>query len=265
MLSGESTLTQIGTTVRERRCIGTVNIEVVTRADAIDVVLGCASAHRPLMVTFANAHSVNLARNDAEFADAMEEAFVLNDGLGIDLASKWLFGRPFPDNLNGTDYVPALIAAAREPVRLFLIGGRPGTARRAGELLASRHPEVALVGALNGYFGPEEEAEQLRQIAASGANLVLVAMGQPLQERWAKRHWRSIAGPCICVGALLDFLAGNVPRAPSILRHLRLEWAFRLLNEPRRLGRRYLVGNATFLAMVLRSPRERPLEHGVSN
>ena len=264
-MSGESTLTQIGTPDRERRRIGKIDIDVLMKVDAFDVVLARVSSHRPMMVAFANAHSVNLARHDADFAGAMAEAVVLNDGLGVDLASKWLFGRPFPENLNGTDFVPALIAAAQGPIRLFIIGGRRGTAQRAGEILASRFSLVTLVGALNGYFAPDYEVEQVRQIAESGANLVLLAMGQPLQERWAQRHWRSIAGPSICVGALLDFLVGNVPRAPALLRQLRMEWAYRLINEPRRLARRYLIGNAAFLAMVMRSPRRTNGDRGVSN
>lgn len=229
----------------------------MTRADAVQTILSTIAARRPLMLSFANAHTVNLARKDPGLAAAMGEGLVLNDGFGVDLASKWLFGQPFPDNLNGTDLIPALIEASREPIRLFLIGGRPGTAKRAGELLAERYPLVTLVGALDGYFSSSSEEHQVRQIADSDANLVLLAMGQPLQERWAQRHWRSVAGPCLCVGALLDFLAGNVPRAPTLIRRLRLEWLFRLANEPRRLARRYLIGNATFLAMVLRSPRQR--------
>lgn len=248
-------MTQIGTAARERRRIGAVAIDVLTEAEAVETVLSAVDSRRPLMVAFANAHSVNLARTDADFAAAMDDALVLNDGIGVDLASKWLFRQRFPGNLNGTDFVPALIAAAQKPLRLFLIGGRPGTAQRAGEILADRFPHVTVVGALDGYFASSAELGQVQQIADAKANLVLLALGQPLQERWAQRHWRSVAGPCLCVGALLDFLAGNVPRAPSLVRRFRLEWLFRLAHEPRRLARRYLIGNATFLVLVLRSGR----------
>lgn len=227
-------------------------VDVRSRAEAIREVLGKAEARQPLMVAFANAHSVNLAATDATFRSAMDEALLLNDGAGLEIASKLLFGEQFPDNLNGTDFVPALLGESAVPLRLWLIGGRPGIAERAGQAIARNCPNVTIVGAIDGYFDRKAEAGQCRQIAGSSANMVLLGLGQPLQEFWAQRHWRDIAGPCLCVGALLDFLAGNFPRAPHVLRRLRLEWAFRLFQEPRRLARRYLVGNVTFLARIAR-------------
>lgn len=234
----------------ERRRIGRLSIAVCNRDQAKHRILASAAAGEPLMVAFANAHSVNLASSDASFRAAMDEALVLNDGFGVDIASKALFGVPFPNNLNGTDFVPEMLAGATSPLRLFLIGGRPGIAERAADTIVKRFVGVKIVGTGSGFFNRNEEETQVSRIVESGANMVLVAMGQPLQEEWAQRHWRSLSAPCLCVGALFDFLAGEVPRAPPVVRRLRLEWAYRLLQEPRRLAKRYLIGNLAFVGRL---------------
>lgn len=231
----------------DRRRIGRLSIDVCSRDEVKRRISASAAAGKPLMVAFANAHSVNLASHNRAFVAAMDGALLLNDGLGVDIASKALFGAPFPSNLNGTDLVPDLFASTTHPLRLYLLGGVPGVAERAADTLVKRFANVTVVGLDHGYFERDEEERQLGRIAASGANMVLVAMGQPQQEEWAQRHWRDLPGPCLCVGALLDFLAGEVPRAPVGFRRLRLEWAYRLAQEPRRLARRYLVGNIAFL------------------
>ena len=118
--------------------------------------------------------------------------------------------------------------------------------------VANRYPSIEVAGIAHGYFDDEESETIVEAVRKSRANLVLVAMGQPHQEIWASRHFEQIAGPVICVGALLDFLAGRVPRAPEWMRKYRVEWAYRLMNEPRRLARRYLIGNPLFLARIVR-------------
>lgn len=233
------------------RTIGSIDVAVCTSADASRRILDAAAGQRPLMVCFANAHSVNLAARDLRFRSAMREALVLNDGVGVDLASRLLWGDPFPENLNGTDLVPAMLAGASSPLRLFLIGGRPGVAKRAGDALAALNPALRIVGTRDGYFDESSESAQIAALLAAEAQLVLVAMGQPLQEVWAQRHWRSLPGPCVCVGALFDFLAEELPRAPGWIRQLRLEWAYRLSREPARLASRYLLGNPAFVARVV--------------
>ncbi len=235
---------------QRRRRIGGLAVDVFDEATARSTVLGAVCAGQPLMVAFCNAHSVNLAARDAAFRSIMEEALVFNDGVGVDLASRALFGRKFPDNLNGTDFVPGLLSSATTPIRLFLVGARPGVAEQAGAVLASRSTQVEVVGTAHGFFEMQDESVLSRRIAESRANLVLVAMGQPRQELWAQRNYKNFAGPTLCVGALLDFLAGEVPRAPQFVRKIRLEWLFRLFNEPRRLAGRYLVGNIAFLTRI---------------
>jgi beta-1,4-glucosyltransferase len=174
---------------------------------------------------------------------------IANDGVGLEIAARLIHRRGFPDNLNGTDFIPPLLAAARTPV--FLLGGRPGVAGRAATRLAAVHG-VAVAGTCDGYGGMADSAALVAAINASGARIVVVALGNPLQERWILDH-RAALAPRLLIGAgaLLDFLAGDVARAPAWVRRLRLEWLYRLSQEPRRLARRYTVDILTFLRLCL--------------
>lgn len=237
---------------RATRRIGLVDVDVLSRDEACRKIHQAIELRQPMMVAFCNAHTVNLAQNDHLLGQALSEALILNDGFGLDIASKSLFGAPFPENLNGTDFIPFLLSSTANPVRLFLLGGHAGVAEAAAAKIEAQNPHVRVVGSHHGFFDEREDAQVLRRIQQAEANLVLVAMGQPRQELWAKRHTRQIEGPVICVGALFDFIGERVPRAPPVTRKLRLEWAFRLAQEPRRLAGRYLFGNVLFLIRVLR-------------
>jgi alpha-1,3-mannosyltransferase len=234
------------------RRIGKVSVSVLKREAAVDRILSAVERREPALVTFCNAHTVNLARRDDQFRATLDDFLILNDGVGVDLASRSLFGRAFPDNLNGTDFTPHLLGSAGRPLSIYLVGSKPGVAAKAGRVLKERYPHVEIAGTRDGFFTPEEEPDLNRAIAGSGADLVLAAMGQPRQELWAARNAAAFGRPVICVGALLDFVAAQVTRAPEVVRRFRLEWAYRLAQEPRRLAGRYLVGNATFLTDIVR-------------
>jgi len=171
---------------------------------------------------------------------------IVNDGLGMDIAARFFHRRRLRHNLNGTDFVPALLARARRPV--FLFGARPGIAARAAAAL--RVARLPVAGSCDGYAGRGDAARLVATINASGADIVLVALGNPLQEEWILAHRAALAAPLVIgVGALFDFVAGQVPRAPPLVRRLRLEWLYRLAHEPRRLARRYTVDIVRFLAL----------------
>src|SRR5262249_5086578 len=141
-------------------------------------------------------------------------------------------------------------------VRVFLYGSAPGVAVAAGRALAGRNPHLRIAGAEHGYVSQEQ---MVGRIAAAGPEVLPVALGNPLQERWiAANLARLDARVAIGVGALCDSLAGRVPRAPGWVRRIRCEWVFRLCLEPGRLGRRYLAGNPAFLWRVLTTRSEQP-------
>ena len=177
---------------------------------------------------------------------------LLNDGSGINLASKLIFRQSFPDNLNGTDFTPYFLDHCATPLRIFLFGARPAVAARAANYFVRRWPQHRIVGYHHGYFSSTEEAQILSTIKAAKPSLVLVAMGNGLQERWVEKLVPDVALSAWGIGALFDFLCGEVHRAPSWMRSLGIEWAYRLLQEPGRMWRRYLIGNPKFVVRVLR-------------
>ncbi|MCQ8871742.1 WecB/TagA/CpsF family glycosyltransferase [Mesorhizobium sp. LMG17149] len=221
--------------------------------DAIALLNRLIAERRFTKVSFLNAHNANIAYTDPVFAGALDDFLILPDGIGIDLAARLLYGAPFPDNLNGTDFVPAFLQASTTPLTVGLLGATRVNAEAASVKLAALAVQHRFVVIHDGYFPASQEQEIVDRIAALRPDVLLVAMGVPRQELWIERHIdaRHCTLP-IAVGALLDFLSGAVPRAPLWMRRLRLEWLFRLAVEPGRLWRRYVVGNPLFLLRVVR-------------
>lgn len=202
-------------------------------------------------VVLANAHTMNCAYVDASYRSALQRAsLVLRDGVGVEVAGA-LSGRAMRHNFVGTDFVPHLLQQLADPeVRVFLYGAEPGVADAAASALRARHSGICVVGVRHGYENGDGTVAQIR---AARPDVLLVALGNPHQERWIADHLETLDVPvAIGVGALFDYLAGRVPRAPRWMRRLRSEWIFRLVVEPRRLWRRYIIGNAQFLWRVVR-------------
>jgi alpha-1,3-mannosyltransferase len=134
-----------------------------------------------------------------------------------------------------------------------LLGAKPGIAEKAAKVLHAIAPQHKIVGIRHGYFTPQENDGIIRSIREAKADVILVALGNPIQELWLDRNLAETG--CLLgfsVGALFDFLAGEIPRAPEWIRKARLEWVYRLIQEPTRLARRYLIGNGVFLARAIR-------------
>ncbi|WP_082666367.1 WecB/TagA/CpsF family glycosyltransferase [Aureimonas sp. AU4] len=244
------------------RRIGGLSVAAVDGDTAVAAVLEAMRTRMGLRVTFANAHCVNVSLEDADYREAMEGTLCLPDGIGVDLGSRLLFGEPFPENLNGTDFVPRLLAAAAEPLRVALVGGEPGVAERAAQRFAERFPQHRFTAVSHGFFQEGDQAEGVAALLrALKPDLLLVGLGVPRQEMFLHRHVGAReAAVAMGVGALLDFTAGKVARAPALVRRLRAEWVWRLLLEPRRLARRYIRGNPAFLLRVARQKIARGTE-----
>ena len=243
-------------TIASRNILG-VPVAVVQTTSAVTAIGEALAAHRRLDVVFCNAHTLNLAAGDAAYRSILQRCLCLNDGIGVDLASRILYGARFPDNLNGTDFTPVLLDRIASPLRLYLLGAKPGVVARVAETVATRWPRHTVVGFHSGYFGTDEAAGVAAAVCAAQPNLVLIAMGNPRQEQWAAA-FTDYDGVTMAVGAWFDFVAGEVPRAPALFRQLRSEWLFRLGLEPGRMWRRYLIGNAVFVARVFRQRRRSP-------
>jgi len=202
---------------------------------------------------FLNAHCVNSAAKDRVYLRALRAAdYVLPDGSGISLAAK-LIGKKLTENLNGTDFCrPLCEEAARRDLSIYLLGAKPGIAERAAVNMMMKVPGLKIAGIRDGYFDDHASDDVVREVNESGADIVMVAMGVPLQDVWIYRHRRQMNAKLVMgVGALFDFEAGAVSRAPKVLRQRGLEWTWRLAMEPRRMASRYLIGNPVFLMRAM--------------
>ena len=239
----------------ESRSLAGYTVSTAHRDAVLDTLVAGFRLGLSRRVAFFNSNLVVASRDAGIEPAALDGFLVLNDGLAASLACRVATGRFFAHNLNGTDLVPALLARLPRDARVFLHGGRPGVARRAGERIAEAL-DVTICGWAPGYgHDPAAVAAAARE---AGADVVLVALGNPLQERWIAEHGGATgARLLIGVGALLDYLSGDARRAPPWVRRLRAEWLFRMAREPRRLTRRYTYDMARFLSAVLRSRPDR--------
>ena len=231
-----------------------LNIRNTTLEQAADEIVEAAAKGLPRRVNFVNAHCVNVAASDAAYLRSLESTNLLYaDGSGMALAAR-LAGIRLRDNVNGTDLFPILCRrAAAKGIPMALLGARSGRAALCAERMRERNPELRVVWTGDGYFGAAEEQSMIAGINASGAKILLVAMGVPRQELWLETVSAAIRPPVTMgVGALFDFWSGAVKRAPRCFRVVGMEWLFRLALEPRRLFGRYVLGNMTFLGRALR-------------
>lgn len=232
-----------------------LGVEVVAAhgQDVVAALDAAAARGQTVRLAYLNAHASNLAAGDAALRAALAECWVLNDGVGLDIASQLLHGARFPENLNGTDFTVRFLQESSRTWKIFLLGSRDGVAAQAGAALTRAAPQHRIVGVHHGYFAKADEPAVLARIRESGADLVLVAFGNPKQERWIADNAAATGASLLMgVGALFDFLSGEMRRAPKWVRNMRVEWVYRLWLEPRRLGARYMLGNPYFLARTLR-------------
>lgn len=204
-------------------------------------------------IFFANAHVLNVAQTDPGLMQALKEAdLVLADGMGLKIAGKVL-GQPFKANLNGTDLLPKILSLAAEAgITVFFLGGELGIAEQAKFELQKRIPRLCVVGSHHGFFDDKNVESLIENINMSGADLLLVGLGVPKQEKWIWQFRNKLRPKLLCgVGAFLDFSAGRFPRAPLFMRQIGLEWIFRFYKEPRRLFKRYILGNPIFLGRII--------------
>jgi N-acetylglucosaminyldiphosphoundecaprenol N-acetyl-beta-D-mannosaminyltransferase len=221
--------------------------------EVVDWVSERTPSDEPHQICFVNPHCANVAFKDEDYRSVLQAAdLCLVDGIGMRIAGKILKNET-RQNVNGTDLFPRLCQRMSESgSRLYLLGAEPGVAEDVANWVKSSYPGVELVGADHGY--QEDEGSAISRIRESQADVLLVAMGVPYQDKWISRNLGRLGvGVVMGVGGLFDFYSGKTPRAPDWLREIGLEWVFRLYQEPGRMWRRYLLGNTIFLIRVLRS------------
>lgn len=240
----------------DKRKIFGVKIDAVSMDEALrkidSAIARARETDKCAEFSFVNAHCLNVARSDAEYARILNSCdAVFPDGSGVKIAGK-ILGFGVPENVNGTDMFEHLCRSGHS---LFLLGAAEGIAEKAMRNVKLKYPQAVILGAECGYFAnAEAEREIVSKINSANPDLLLVAMGVPKQEKWIAAHSGKLrCGAAMGVGGLFDFASGRIPRAPAFLRKIGLEWTYRLYQEPRRLFKRYIFGNPKFLLSVILS------------
>ena len=235
-----------------------VGIDPVTMDAAVARIRAAAVEGRPLATHLVNAYTLSLAARDADFRTLLDRGDLnLPDGTPL----VWLGRRAglegFRSRVYGPDLTLAVCDAGRaDGLRHYLYGASPEVAETFAASLRTRFPGIDIAGVESPPFRAltrEEEDDLVARIAASGANVVWVGLGTPKQDEFVDRFRDRLAMPLVAVGAAFDFIAGAKKMAPGWMQRWGLEWLYRLVSEPRRLWRRYLVGNSVFLWHALRS------------
>ncbi|MBX7172154.1 MAG: WecB/TagA/CpsF family glycosyltransferase [Pyrinomonadaceae bacterium] len=202
---------------------------------------------------FVNADCANLSVKNTEYKAVLNRAqFVFADGIGMKIAGK-LLKTGIKQNVNGTDLFPRLCEKlSGTGKKIFLLGAKPKIADAVANWVKTNFPETEVCGTQHGYYSSEDEPRILQKINESQTDLLLVAFGAPRQDVWIAENLPNLKiKAAIGVGGLFDYFSGRIPRAPQWLREMGLEWFFRFYQEPRRMWRRYFLGNFVFLSRVI--------------
>ena len=226
----------------------------LTRDELIEALIAGACAGEATTAHYLNAHLFNLARADRALGNLLSGSDILYaDGMSVVWAAR-LLGHCMPERLSAADYfVEFCSRCAAEGLSLYLLGGAAGVAEAAAARLTQRVEGLRIAGTHHGFCSPAESHRAVAAINASEADVLIVGMGSPRQQRWLAEHSEALSVPVRWgVGALLDYFAGQERRAPQWLCRVGGEWLFRLAKRPRARWRRYLVGNPRFVAWVAR-------------
>ncbi len=229
-----------------------VKVDNLDTRQLLERILCYASGSRQRLVMYVNADCMLIARKNRDYKKLLNSADILYpDGIGVVLGARFL-GLGMAARSTAADFMPDFCSHfAERGYKIFLLGAREGVASKAALRLLEKVPNLKIAGTHHGYFTQDETEKVISLINNSGAHILLVGLGAPYQEFWITRN-RDLLSPRILwgVGGLFDFLSGSTPRGPQWLLDNGFEWLCRLMAEPRRLWRRYLIGNMVFIAMV---------------
>ena len=230
-----------------------VKIDALSSHDLLESVVGYAEDGKQHTVMYVNADCMLIAQQNEPYRQILNSAdIVYADGIGVVLGAR-LWGNRLDGRMTGADFMPRFCSQfASHGLGLYLLGARPGVADEAAKRLIEQVPGLEIVGTRHGYFGAEETRQVVKEINDCKPHILLVGLGVPTQERWIHDLRGELQVPVVWgVGGLFDFLSGRTRRGPQWLLDHGFEWLCRLVVEPRRLGRRYLIGIPQFLLRLL--------------
>src|SRR5579872_5390755 len=231
-----------------------VPFSLLSLEDAVAIALKFTESGTPHQICLSNAYSVAIARKDDEFMRVLWKAhMVLADGMSIVWGGRWI-QKYLPSRVAGPDFMEALCKeAAVRNYRIFLLGSSDGNLQALSRALLDRYPALQIAGSYSPPMCEQLDDVQNKLIKeylkCARPHILFVSLSAPKQEKWIAQHFREFNIPlCIGVGAAFDFISGRIPRAPQSMQDMGLEWLFRLYCEPRRLWKRYVLGNSIFLS-----------------
>ncbi|NME67666.1 WecB/TagA/CpsF family glycosyltransferase [Flammeovirga aprica] len=240
--------------MRKIKIINTI-INSLTLNETIDLIISTINEKKSINHTVVNAGKIVLMQSDKVLAQSVNEADVINaDGQSIVWASK-ILGQPLPERVAGIDLMEELVKVAeKENFKIFFFGAKEEVIASVVNKYSEKYSTDIIAGYRNGYFKKEEERTIAEEIANSGANILFVAISSPTKENFLhqNRDILSKVNFTMGVGGSFDVVAGKVKRAPLWMQKLGLEWFYRFLQEPRRMFKRYFVGNTKFIMLVIR-------------
>ncbi len=255
--------TQPEASVQTDRVLG-IHFANVTFSQGLSILSENLNDRTSTNLFFINAHCLNVSFEDPEYREVLKQTpLIFPDGSGIKRGCT-LQGIPLRANLNGTDLFPELCRLLAEQGKsLYLLGATPGTVEKVADWATQQFPGLRIAGTQHGFFSQDDEPAIIEAINSSDADVLCVAMGVPLQEKWLHRNRSRLNTKLnLAVGGLFDFYAGNVSRAPLLFRQHGVEWVWRLMQEPKRMWRRYLLGNPLYALRLRYEARTRELISG---
>jgi len=243
-------------TISDRARIFDLPVDIVTFPDILQRVDKAIKTGDQIKIMYANIHTLNLAYLSARYHDILGSAdLVYCDGAGVRWGAR-LLGYRLEPRMTGADWIWDLCARAeKKEYSIFFLGAEEGVSQQATGKLRDAFPGLRVAGYHHGFFAKEgeENNDVVELINRSDADILLVGFGSPLQEEWIDENAQRLRVPVIWgMGAVMDYVAGKVPRAPRWMLDHSLEWLYRLLVEPGRLWKRYLIGNPLFFFRIIK-------------
>jgi N-acetylglucosaminyldiphosphoundecaprenol N-acetyl-beta-D-mannosaminyltransferase len=237
-----------------------IPIAALTLEETLNRVDLAVSTRTRLQIGVVNAAKiVNMRRDETLRQDVLSSDLILADGIAVVWASR-LLGVQLPERVPGIDLMEGILRRGRtRGYRIYCLGAEEDVLEKAADRMAADHVGVEIVGRQHGYFSVDQEEDVVRAIREARPDVLFVAMTSPIKEQFLAR-WSGVLGVPVChgVGGSFDVLAGKVKRAPRVWQRMGLEWLYRVVQEPRRLSKRYLVTNTLFCGMLAQELARRP-------
>ncbi len=229
-------------------------VDVLDVKETIELVEQYVLAKEPLHLMGVNADKINEVNENDRMKEIVNSCGIINaDGASVILASKFL-GKPLPERVAGVDLMQSLVALSEtKEYSIYLLGAKQEVVEKTAEVLQNRHPNLKIAGFHNGYFKESDWKSISDEVKQANPDFVFVGITSPMKE-YLIEFLQDDGHNCVFmgVGGSFDVISGNIPRAPLWMQKMNLEWLFRVIQEPRRLFKRYFVGNTKFIKNIIK-------------